>query len=822
MRKLQALQFFGRASSVLALTFSGLTFSQEASVAVYQQAQRYFIGAERIQVDEHSQRPLLVEGRLAERVYLRDHNDARELMQTVAPFYGLNSERDQFRVKRSFVDEAGGEHARVQHLHRGVPVFGSEVYAHGNVNGTVTMINGQLVDALDINTTPILNAEQAVQVALQKIGPAKYRWEDAAQEASIKETYNDAQRTWRPQPELVIAPVRGDFAGRDYRLAWKMMIPVDAPQPANWIYFVDARTGEVMISFNKMHSVTGTGTSIYSGTVNIETNLNGSTYEMYDAGRKIKTYDANNAGSLPGTLLTDSDNVWDGTRQVAGVDVHWGTQWVYDYYLNIHGRNSFNNAGAQFTQSVHVNTNWVNASWNGSQVQFGDGNGVDSDELVAIDVAAHEWTHAVTDYESDLTYSGESGALNESLSDIFGETIQIYAKGLSTWQIGEECWTPGVSGDALRSMANPNAEGQPDTYGGTYWVNPSQWWNDNGGVHTNSGVSNFAYYLLVNGGSGTNDKGSAYSVTAIGLNDARAIFYLAQTTYLTSSSNFAAARTATENAASSLFGANSAQKLNVSRAWYAVGVGTNPDGGTGGGGNLALNKTATASSTSGSNVAGRAVDASTSTYWRSGSLSSTTNAWLRVDLGSAQSINRVVIKWRSSYYAKQYDIQVSSDNTTSPTNWTNVIVDNAGNGGTDDRTFTAVSARHVRINMRQNNTSSERINELEVYGGSGALGKDTPSDNALALVPAELALAQNYPNPFNPSTKISFSLPEAGRVSLKVFDVLGAEVATLMEEHREAGLHSVNFAPQNIPSGVYFYVLQVGETKLMKRLVFMK
>ncbi len=821
MRKLQAPQFLGRAASTIVLLLSGLALSQEASSSVYQQAQRYFPAVDRIQVDAQSSRPVLVEGRLAERVYLRDDNDALALMQTVSPFFGLNSARDQFRVKKSFVDEAGREHARMQHLHRGVPVFGSEMFAHANVAGTVTMINGQLVEALDLDTTPALAAEQALQIALQKIGPAKYRWEDAAQEASIKETYNDARRTWRPEPELVIAPVRGEFAGRDYRLAWKMMIPVDGPQPANWMYFVDARSGEVIFSFNKMHSVTGTGPSIYSGTVNIETNLNGSTYEMYDVGRNIKTYDANNTGALPGTLLTDSDNFWDGTRQVAGVDAHWGTQWVYDYYFNVHGRNSFNNAGAQFTQSVHVNTNWVNASWNGSQVQYGDGNGVDSDELVAIDVAAHEWTHAVTDYESDLTYSGESGALNESLSDIFGETIQIYAKGLSTWQIGEECWTPGVSGDALRSMSNPNAEGQPDTYGGTYWINPSQWWNDNGGVHRNSGLSNFAFYLLVNGGSGTNDIGNAYNVTTIGLTDARAIFYLAQTTYLTASSNFAAGRTATENAASSLFGASSTQLLNLSRAWYAVGVGANPDGGSGGG-NLALNKTATASSTNGSNVAGRAVDASTSTYWRSGSLSSTTNAWLRVDLGSAQSINRVVIKWRSSYYAKQYDIQISIDNTTSPTNWTNVYTDNAGNGGTDDRTITAVSARHVRINMRQNNASSERINELEVYGGSGALGKDTPGSNELSFVPTTLTLEQNYPNPFNPSTRISFSLPEAGRVSLKVFDVLGQQVATLVNEQREAGVHHVNFAPQNIPSGMYFYVLQVGETKLVRRLVFMK
>ncbi len=233
--------------------------------------------------------------------------------------------------------------------------------------------------------------------------------------------------------------------------------------------------------------------------------------------------------------------------------------------------------------------------------------------------------------------------------------------------------------------------------------------------------------------------------------------------------------------------------------------------------NLALNKPATASSTNSSYVAGNAVDGSTSTYWRSGSLSSSTVAWWRVDLGAVKSFSRVVIKWRSSYYAKQYDLQVSSDGVV----FNNVYTDNAGNGGTDDVTFATATGRYVRVYMRRNNASSERINEVEVYGSSGALGKDTPGSE-LALVPKTLTLEQNHPNPFNPSTKISFSLPEEGLVSLKVFDVLGQQVAVLVNEEREAGVHHVNFAPQNLPSGIYLYVLQVGETKLVRRFVFMK
>lgn len=236
--------------------------------------------------------------------------------------------------------------------------------------------------------------------------------------------------------------------------------------------------------------------------------------------------------------------------------------------------------------------------------------------------------------------------------------------------------------------------------------------------------------------------------------------------------------------------------------------------------NVALNKTATASSTNGSNVAGRAVDGSTSTFWRSGSVSTNTIAWWRVDLGTAHTINRVVIKWRSSYYARQYDIQVSNDGT----NFTNVYTDNAGNGGTDDRTFTAVSTRYVRVYMRQNNTSSERINEVEVYTGSSAAPKLIAEEDEAASgeIPTEFALEQNYPNPFNPSTTIRYRVPEETHVTLKVLNLLGEEVATLVNGMQPAGAYNITFDASGLPSGVYLYVIQAGEARMTRRFVLMK
>lgn len=229
--------------------------------------------------------------------------------------------------------------------------------------------------------------------------------------------------------------------------------------------------------------------------------------------------------------------------------------------------------------------------------------------------------------------------------------------------------------------------------------------------------------------------------------------------------------------------------------------------------NLALNKVATASSVySTTYAATKANDGSTSTYWRSKSVSSSTVVWWRVDLGAAQSVNRFVIKWRSTYYAKQYDVQVSNDDVS----WATVYTDNLGNGGTDDVTFTATTARYVRVYMRQNNTSSERINEVEVYGAGAAMVK--PSDEN---VQSELTL-ENHPNPFNPSTEFRFYLPLSGRVKLAVYNTLGQEVVVLIDEYRIAGQHAFRYDFSRLPSGIYYARLQAGGKEILRKLAFTK
>jgi vibriolysin len=233
----------------------------------------------------------------------------------------------------------------------------------------------------------------------------------------------------------------------------------------------------------------------------------------------------------------------------------------------------------------------VNAFWNGSQMVYGDGDGSTSAPLSrSFDVAAHELTHAVTSASSKLVYQNESGALNEAMSDIFAAICEARRDGgvsANTWKIGEEVWTPGTAGDALRYMNDPIADGQSKDYYPTRYTGSQ----DNGGVHLNSGIANLAFKLLVTGGTHPRSK-TTINVPALGMEQAGKIFYRAQTTYFTSSTNFAAARTATANAANDLYGSDA--KFAVESAWAAVGVGSAPSGGGGGGGGGGGEPTATA------------------------------------------------------------------------------------------------------------------------------------------------------------------------------------------------------------------------------------
>lgn len=237
--------------------------------------------------------------------------------------------------------------------------------------------------------------------------------------------------------------------------------------------------------------------------------------------------------------------------------------------------------------------------------------------------------------------------------------------------------------------------------------------------------------------------------------------------------------------------------------------------------NLALNKPATASSTSGSNSPSRAFDGNTGTYWRSGSNSS---AWLRVDLGSPQTVGRAVVRWSGSYYARSYQLQVSNNGSS----WTNVYSTTSGSSGMRQITFTQTSARYIRLNMTRRNDSNYRVLELEVYSGAAALAKNEADeaieDESIDLTahPEKVVLYPNYPNPFNASTVISYSIPAWRPITIKVYNLAGQEVATLVDGFHDAGQYRVVFNAAGLPSGNYFVVLKTQPETFVQRLLFVK
>lgn len=285
------------------------------------------------------------------------------------------------------------------------------------------------------------------------------------------------------------------------------------------------------------------------------------------------TYSCNNGTSLPGTLQRSEGSANIGDAAVDAAHNNAGS--TYTFYKNIFNRDSYDNAGAQLKSSAHYSSSYNNAYWNGTQIVYGDGDGTTFSYLSgALDVVAHELTHAVTERTANLVYQNESGALNEAWSDIMGAAVESYTGGgtvtTNTWKLGEGIYTPATSGDALRYMNDPVAGGDYDYYPTRYTGTA-----DNGGVHSNSGIANLAFYLLSQDGTHPRGK-TTVSVPAVTITHARAIFYRALTVYMTSSTNFQGARNATASAATDLYGAT--DNAAVHKAWGAVGV----PGGTGG------------------------------------------------------------------------------------------------------------------------------------------------------------------------------------------------------------------------------------------------
>lgn len=466
-------------------------------------------------------------------------------------------------------EEKGGPgevHYRCQQTWKGIPVKDAIFILHTR-NGNIYSVNGTLYSEIQPSNQAILDRSAALEKALTYVGATEYMWNKPQEEALLKQMTGKATATFLPEGTEILF---FDKASKTFQYAWSFDIYAAKPLSRQDVY-VNASTGKILLSINKIHTTDSPGTAVtkYSGTQNMTTDMTGpGAYRLRETGRGdgIQTYNMNKGVDYSlATDFTDTDNNWNNVNadqdEVAG-DAHWGTEMTYDYFMLEHGRNSIDNNGFALISYVHFDLDYANAFWDGLRMTYGDGDGAGYTPFTALDITGHEITHGLTSFTANLEYTTqESGSLNEGFSDIFGTCVEFYAKpALANWTCGENI------GTIIRSLSNPNSSGNPDTYMGTDW-DPGQ------EMHQNSTVCSHWFYRLAMGGSGTNDIGNAFNVTAQGLDKAGDIAFVTLTEYLTSTSDFADARFYSIIAASEIYGGCSPEVESTTNAWYAVGVG---------------------------------------------------------------------------------------------------------------------------------------------------------------------------------------------------------------------------------------------------------
>ncbi|OZM56217.1 peptidase M4 [Lottiidibacillus patelloidae] len=488
--------------------------------------------------------PSFIYGDLSTKTY-SDVFSVKEFIKENTKTFKLNPAKD-LTLMETTTDEVGMTHYRFIQSVKGVPIEGAEFFVHTDKDGYVKAVNGNLVTSAKQFKMPKqkVSEAKAIQNAWSHINLSK---EDTIVESHGPSVHGNHVENTAEKSKLVVYEHEGKFY-----LTHKVQLQFIEPYGANWQVFVDATNGEIVDSFNAVtHGATsGYGYGVLGDYKTLNTYYYNGWYYLYDVTKPmngvIETRDANN-GTTQGGYSVDSNNAFTSSGQAADVDAHKYAGIVYDYYYNTHNRNSFDNAGSTIISTVHYSTNYNNAFWNGNQMVYGDGDGTTFIALSgALDVVAHELTHAVTERTAGLIYQDQSGALNESMSDVFGYFVEP-----NDYLMGEDVYTPGISGDALRSISDPTAYGQPDHMNDYYYTS-----SDNGGVHTNSGIPNKAAYN---------------TIVSIGKTKAEKIYYRALTVYLTSSSDFSDARAALLSSTADLYGYGT-EYTAVENAWDAVGV----------------------------------------------------------------------------------------------------------------------------------------------------------------------------------------------------------------------------------------------------------
>ena len=446
----------------------------------------------------------------------------------------------------------GNQHCRYQISVFNIPVKGFHLTAHYDLRYQQTdYIIPKLIPKQDNHQLQgaSISLTSALEIAKNKIPATTYK--------KLQPSMNGTEAG------LIYVPTDYNFNQPTWTLAYEIDIYTAQPVRSERLT-IDANTGKIIATENRICSfATGTAETKYHGTKTVETTATLAGFVLHDQtrGSGITTTNLNN-----NDLFYDGDNYWNNTNpamdEVAG-DVHWGSGATFDFYKNTFNHHGLDGNGLGINSFVHLNDS--RAYWDGSDAFYGDGLAESFFDLpfTYINIIAHEMTHGVTQYASDLIYSGESGGLNESISDIMGVCVENHTNpGSVDWLFGEEI---SSEGEYFRNMADPNSKGMADTYNGNHW-SPSN------GVHQNSSIGNYWFYLLASGGSGTNDNGFEYAIEGVGWEKATKIAYQTWSQYLSPSSGYNDCAIFSIEAAKNLYGDCSEEVMEVQHAWAAVGI----------------------------------------------------------------------------------------------------------------------------------------------------------------------------------------------------------------------------------------------------------
>lgn len=507
------------------------------------------ISKDRLKLNEKNGQVFL-SGKLSNKQQSNEKSAINFLEENKALFSIENAE-NELRFDGIKEDKNGDTFVKFIQVINGIKVNGSSINVHYDKNGVIVSVNGKLSENKQITT----------------LGNKDISEKDAIGIAKKQFNYKSLRNI--PKVEKLILTKDA----MNYEV-YKVNISYMEPTVGNSDVFVEAHSGNVIQVENNIRfdgPVTGSGIDVLGNVKNLNLYLKSGSYQMDDAtnsaSKEIDTYSLNN-GITAGTMVSNTTNYFSSEKDKASVSAHYNAERVIDFYKNLFNRNSLDDEGMIVESYTHYGTGYNNAFWDGYEMVYGDGDGTTFTYLSGdLGVVGHEMTHAVIDNTANLQYHNQSGALNESMADVFGVLISTYNKynaasggtwvfNASDWVMGKDIYTPHVSGDALRSLSNPKLYGQPDNMSNYQNASDTQA-GDWGGVHANSGIPNKAAYLIANN---------------IGMEKTARIYYRALVNYMNMYTDFAGAMNCLEQAAVDLYGDNSAEVTAVDNAFSAVGV----------------------------------------------------------------------------------------------------------------------------------------------------------------------------------------------------------------------------------------------------------